>query len=260
VTAAASALYVGSVVHRRLRPTRHDLAYRVYYLLADIDELADLDRRLRVFSHNRFNLLSLYDRDHGARDGQALRPYVEARLAEAGMTLRGGAIRLLTMPRVLGYAFNPLSVYFCSAPDGALAAILYEVTNTFGERHSYLARVSDDAPMLRHACDKQLYVSPFIDMATTYHFRVRAPADDVAITIEQTDAEGPLLYASLTARRVALTDAALLHAFLAHPLVTLKVIGGIHWEALRLWRKGLRPRAHPVPPAQPVTLMPTSGE
>lgn len=255
-----SALYYGTVVHRRLKPVEHRLAYRVYYLLLDLDELAELHRELRTFSWNRSNLSSVHDRDYGRGDGQSLRGYVEAQLASAGIDLGGGAIRLLTMPRVLGYVFNPLSIYFCHDRAGRLAALLYEVNNTFGERHSYLAAVDPGAGAVAvHGGEKQFYVSPFIDMATSYRFRVRVPDDGLAVTIEQRDSAGPLLVASLTGRRAPLTDRSLLQAFATHPLLTLKVIGGIHWEALRLWRKGLRPRSRPLPPVEPVTVMATAA-
>ncbi len=255
----ASALYCGTVVHRRIKPVGHRLSYRVYYLLVDLDELPVLDGALRLFSHNRFNLLSLHDGDHGDGRGGSLRAHVERQLSAAGIEIGRGRIRLLAMPRVLGYVFNPISVYFCHREDGTPAAILYEVNNTFGQRHSYLARIDGNgtAAPLRHACGKQLYVSPFIDMATTYRFATRPPGDSFALTIEQNDAEGPLLQASLTARRIELGDGALLQAFVTHPLLTLKVIGGIHWEALRLWLKGLRPRPRPAPPDRPTTIMPT---
>lgn len=257
----ASALYYGTVVHRRLKPVEHRLAYRVYYLLLDLDELATVDRALRLLSWNRPNLFSFHDRDHGQGDGRSLRSYVETQLSDAGIDIDGGAIRLLTMPRVLGYVFNPLSVYFCHDREGRLRAILYEVNNTFGQRHSYLAVVAKDEPaIVRHGCQKCFYVSPFIDMETSYRFQMRPPGEDLAITIEQSDQSGPLLVASLTGRRAALTDRALIRAFVTHPLLTLKVIGGIHWEALRLLRKGLRPRRRPLPPAHPVTVMPAVSE
>jgi len=133
-----STLYVGSVMHRRLRPRRHRLRYRVFWMLLDLDEIERLPRVLRLFSHNRFNAVSFHDADHGDGSATPLRAQVERHLAAAGIALGGGAIRLLCMPRILGYGFNPLSVYFCYQRSGLLAAILYEVHNTFGERHSYL--------------------------------------------------------------------------------------------------------------------------
>ncbi len=261
MTERASGLYYATVVHQRLKPVEHRLAYRVYYLMLDLDELGALHHDLSVFSWNRANILSFHDRDHGRGDGSSLRSHVETQLSAAGIEIEGGSIRLLTMPRVLGYVFNPLAIYFCHDRQGRLSAILYEVTNTFGERHSYLAAVGHGTgPVASHGCDKCFYVSPFMDMETSYRFRVRQPDDELAVTIEQADASGPVLVASLTGRRVPLTDRALIHAFATHPLLTLKVIGGIHWEALRLWRKGLRPRPHPLPPARPVTVMPAISE
>jgi DUF1365 family protein len=252
---SVSALYVGRVAHTRSRPVRHRLSYDVLYMLLDLDELAVLAGRLRFFSANRFNLFGFFERDHGAGRDEPLRPQIEAHLRRAGIATEGGAIRLLCMPRVLGAAFNPLSLYFCHRADGALAAVLYEVTNTFGQRHSYLIPVADPAaPMLRQRCDKALYVSPFLDMAMTYHFRVVPPAERVAIGITADDATGTVLAASFAGRHVELTDAALVRAFLRHALLAIRVLGGIHWEALKLWRKGVRLRPRPVPPVDAVSI------
>ena len=251
---SGSALYFGTVTHQRLRPVRHELSYRVFSLLVDLDELPDLARRLRLLSHNRFNLFSFHDRDHGARRDRRLRPYVEAQLARAGIALDGGAIRLLCFPRVLGYVFNPLSIYFCHGPDAALRAILYEVSNTFGEQHSYLIPVTGPGGVVSQSCAKEFYVSPFMEMAYRYEFRLAAPGEKIAVYIRQSDREGPILHASLAGTRAELSDRALIGAFLSYPLMTLKVIGGIHWEALRLWRKGLKVLPHPAPPTDPVTI------
>ena len=247
-------LYFGSVMHERLRPRRHALRYRVFSLLVELDEIPALAARLALFSHNRFNLFAFHDRDHGRRDGSALRPHVEASLARAGIALDGGAIRLLCFPRMLGYVFNPLSIYFCHHRDGDLRAILYEVRNTFGEMHSYLIPASHAGAVQRQSCDKTFYVSPFMEMACRYEFRLAVPGERLAVTIRQTDAAGPVLHASLEGRRVPLTDRALVLAFLRYPLMTLKVIAGIHWEAAKLWRKGLRPLPRPAPPRDAVTI------
>ncbi|AWK89963.1 DUF1365 domain-containing protein [Azospirillum thermophilum] len=255
----ASALYVGTVVHRRLKPVRHRLSYRVFSLLADLEELPELDRRLRLFSHNRAGLLGFRDRDHGPGDGRPLRAWADAQLDRAGIE-GGGPVRILCFPRVLGFVFNPLSVWFCHRRDGSLSAILHEVTNTFGQRHSYLipAAVGPDG-LVRQSCDKRFYVSPFMAMETAYQFRIRPPGEHLAVAIHQTDAEGAVLHASLAARRVDLSDAALLRAWARHPLMTAKVVAGIHWEALHLWRKGLRLHPRPEPPAEPVTVVPTAA-
>ena len=139
----ASALYRGGVMHQRLRPRAHRLNYRVFWLLLDLAEIDELDRRLRWFSRNRFNLLSFHDRDHGDGSGAALRPQIEAFLGRAGIDIGEGAVRLLTMPRVLGYVFNPISLYYCHQVDGRLAAMVYEVTSTFGVRHAYVIPVPE---------------------------------------------------------------------------------------------------------------------
>jgi DUF1365 family protein len=258
----ASALYLGKVSHQRLRPLRHRLAYRLYSLLLDIDELPVLHRRLRLFSLDRFNLFSLHQRDYGDGDGTSLRRYVDARLSDAGLET-GGAIRLLTMPRILGYAFNPLSVWFCHRRDGGLEAILYEVNNTFGDRHSYLIRVDGQTGVIRQACAKRMHVSPFLGLDMSYSFRVEPPSIDapgLSMTVTAHDAEGPVLVALQTATRRPLDDAALARAFFTHPLLTFAVIGAIHWEALRLWIKGARFHRRPEPPAHPLTVVSPAPE
>ena len=259
MSAWASGLYRGLVVHQRLRPRRHRLRHRIFQVLLDLDELPALDRGLRLFGHNRAALVSFHDRDHGPGDGAALRPYVEAQLSRAGIDLGGGPIRLLCIPRVLGQVFNPLSLYFCHRRSGALAAILYEVRNTFGERHSYLIPVEGAGDVVRQACDKGFYVSPFQEMAMRYHFTVRPPAEDLFVGIVSSDTEGPMLHAAFTGRRSELTDAAILKAFLGAPLLMLKVLAGIHWEALRTWLKGARFHARPPAPAEPVTVVSPRG-
>ncbi|PWC75015.1 DUF1365 domain-containing protein [Azospirillum sp. TSH64] len=262
----ASGLYVGSVMHHRVKPVRHRLSYRVFSLLADLDELPRLDRELRLFAHNRFGLLGFRDRDFGPLGGMGLggmgtdlKGWAEGQLAAAGIE-GGGPVRLLCFPRMLGFVFNPLSVWFCHRRDGSLAAIIHEVSNTFGQRHAYLipAAAGPDG-LVRQRCDKGFYVSPFMEMETAYHFRIRPPGglagEPMAVSIRQTDAEGPVLHAALTARRVELTDGAILRAWARHPLMTAKVVAGIHWEALHLWRKGLAIRPRPPAPAHPVTIV-----
>ena len=235
---AASALYVGSVVHRRLGAVAHRFRYRLFWLFVDLDELDDLGRRLRLFSHNRFNLFSLYDRDHGDGSERRLKEQATAHLGESGISEEIGAIRLLCMPRTLWYDFNPLSVYFCYAPDGALAALIYEVRNTFGGRHSYVlpARMSGGA--VRQACDKTFFVSPFLPMGLRYEFQVSPPEKSVAIAMRAVGGEGTVLRAALQGARRPLTDRSLMQAAFAAPVVAMKTIAAIHWQALRLLMKG----------------------
>jgi DUF1365 family protein len=259
----ASALYVGTVTHRRLRPVRHALAYRVFSLLVDLDELPALAARCRLLSLNRFNVFSIHERDHGA-DAGGLRERVDHRLRDAGLPT-GGRVQLLTMPRLLGYAFNPLSVYFCHDADGALRALLYEVRNTFGERHDYLLEVDPAhraGERVTQRCTKEFHVSPFLALEMSYRFSVRAPqaADphlDLRIGVH--DEAGAVLVARYEATRRRLDDAALLRVFVSHPLLTLKVVAAIHWEALQLLAKGVRWRPRPAAPAHPVSIVKSKG-
>lgn len=239
----AAALYFGDVMHARLKPMCHRFSYRVMSLLIDLDRLDAADRTSPLFGVNRPALYSFHESDHGPRDGSPLRAHAQARAAEQGVDLAGGRVLLLCYPRLLGFAFNPLSVYFCHRGDGELALIIYEVRNTFGDLHSYVLPIKpgEASPAgIRQQQDKQFYVSPFIDMTMRYHFRIQPPVDTVRLRILETDRDGPVLAATFNGRRRALTTAALLRSFVALPLVTLKVIAAIHWEAVRLWAKGAR--------------------
>jgi DUF1365 family protein len=253
-----SAIYQGVVVHQRFKPTGHRLRYRIVSLLIDLDELSALSRRFRLLSIDRFNLFSLRQSDFGAGTPTGLRDWVTAQCKAAGI-LADGAIRLLAMPRVLGHAFNPLSVFFCYRADGGLAATLYQVNNTFGERHSYLIPAPSGTTMIRQSCRKVFYVSPFMPMEMEYRFRVVPPAKRVSVVIDGLGAgpsgQGRLITASLSGRRSELTDGALLRAFLGAPALGLKVVGGIHWEALKLWRKKVGLHTKPAPPADPITIV-----
>lgn len=250
------ALYVGEVVHQRSANFNHRLRYSLYMLLLDIDRIEGTTRRLRLLSQGRSGLMSFSARDHGDRSDTPLRAQIETHLAGAGIDLQGGTIRLLTMPRILGYGFNPISVYFCYRPDGQVAALVYEVTNTFHERHSYLVAVPEDAPPgpLRQTTEKRFFVSPYMDMALTYDFTVRLPGEAVSVVVAVRRGETPILTASFAGRRRPLTDGQVLRAFLAHPLLTWKVTAGIHWEALKMMIKGARYRHRGAVPPQPVSL------
>jgi len=250
-----SALYIGSVMHRRFRPRVLRFHYQAFWLLLNLNELDAHLKRFWCFSHNRFNLFSLHDTDHGDGSGHSLRDQAMRHLSSAGIELGGGTIRLLCMPRVLGYSFNPISIYFCQRPDGSLAAMLYEVHNTFGERHTYLIPVGSEAGTIHQRCDKAFYVSPFLDMKMRYDFSLRPPGEHIAIAIRASQSDRPVMTACLMGTRKSLTDASLLRAFLMIPALTLKVTLAIHWEALRLWLKGLRLYNHPLPPKTFVTAV-----
>lgn len=250
-----SALYRGKVRHTRLRPVHHDFEYRVFYMLYDIDELDVLDRELSLFSVERRNLFSFDPSDHASGDGAPLRLWAEQVLAEAGVDLEGGAIRLLAHPRIFGHVFNPLSVWYCYGPEGELRAVIHEVHNTFGDRHAYVVPVVDDER--RHDFGKKLHVSPFNEMDQAYAFTINDPGERALISIEVSDGDGPLLRAGMRLSRLELTDANSLRLFITHPLLTLKVITAIHWQALKLWLKGATFHPRPEPSADSISVVGT---
>jgi DUF1365 family protein len=236
-----SGLYAGLVAHQRLRPRRHRLAYRVFMLALDLDELDDLHQRLRLFAHNGWNLVSFHDRDFAGRVRAPLRPQIEARLAQASLDLTGGRITLLCMPRLLGKGFNPLSVYYCHDRDGRLAATVHAVRNTFGERHDYVLPVETSVDgRVRQACGKAFHVSPFMPMDLDYQFDLLPPEDRVEVGVSVHDEAGLLLAASFVGARRPLTDGALLRAVVSHPWQLAGVLAAIHWEAVKLVLKGFR--------------------
>ncbi|MDP1519726.1 DUF1365 domain-containing protein [Porticoccus litoralis] len=242
-----SSVYRGHVLHHRWQPRRHRFVYRVFSLLIDLDELPTLQQRLRWLSINRFNLFSFYEKDHGAGT-PGLKNHIYQLLKTRGYPEACGKIQLLCYPRILGYVFNPLSVYFCFDKQQQLRVIIYEVTNTFGQRHCYLLSVeaSSKDSWVRQQSDKQMYVSPFMPMDSHYRFRILPPdGERLAVCIYQeqsapNDREAHKLFASFNGTHHPLTNRSLLALFIRYPLMTLKVIGGIHWEALRLWMKGLK--------------------
>ena len=239
--ATGSALYEGWVMHRRITPRHHRFKYRVFAMLLDLDELPGLDRRLSLFAYNRGGLFSFQDRDHG--DGRPVNVWLDDLLAKAGISA-GGRRRVLCYPRIMGYVFNPLSVWFCDDERGALKAIIYEVHNTYDERHAYVLPAGSDEKLVRHGCPKQFYVSPFLSRDCRYHFRIRPPGEDIAVAIHEEEAGRPILNASFAGARKALTDGALVRMLLRYPLMTLKVMVAIHYEAVRLMLKGVRRHPH----------------
>ena len=254
----AAALYVGKVMHARLKPFRHRFSYRVMSLLIDLDRLDEANGQSRLFGVNRAAPYSFHEVDHGPRDGSSLRAHAQAIAQQQGIDLAGGRVLLLCYPRLFGYAFNPLSVYFCHRAFGDLALIIYEVRNTFGEIHAYALPVRpEDAGEagIRQVQDKTFYVSPFIAMAGRYHFRISPPSDYFRLRILQTDDNGPLLAATFAGSRRRLTSASLLRSLILLPLVSFKIIAAIHWQGLRLWLKGARP----MPRCDKLSAMPDTA-
>lgn len=235
----AAALYVGRTVHKRFGPRAHGFAYRVFQLLLDVDRLGEALSTHALLRQGRFGLFSFRAADHGFRDGSSLRAWAEDRLARAGIKASAVHIRLLCLPRVLGFVFNPISVWFVHGRDEGLEAVIYEVNNTFGQTHAYVLPAAG-AGVQRQRADKQLYVSPFYKVEGQYRFAVTAPGESFQLDIVKAVNGRSDFTASLEARRVALTDGRLAALFFGMPLMTLKVVAAIHWQALRLWLKGAR--------------------
>ena len=233
-------IYKGIVTHRRFKPKRHFFSYKTFSIFFDLDELKDLERKISVFSLNKFNLFSFYNKDHGDRDGGDLQDWVKATLKKFDINDQISKIKLLCFPRIFGYVFNPLSIFYCYNENAELKAILYEVKNTFNEQHTYVFPVKKNSKIIRQNCNKRFYVSPFIEMETAYNFRLAEPKETLSVFIKQTDAEGILLSACQTGRKEKISTKQLLINFSKHPMMTIKIIMAIHFEALRLWRKGVK--------------------
>ena len=239
----SQAVYFGHVMHMRLSPRTHNFRYRAFSLLVDIDQLGESDGP-RLLRHNRFGLMSVMDRDHGPRDGSPLRPWVDAQLARKGLP-HCDRVMMLCFPRMLGYVFNPLTIYFGYDEAGRLSALIYEVKNTFGDQVAYVHPAGASlGGSHRQTQDKAMFVSPFIAMDQTYNFTIRPPGDRVSVRIRQSGPGGDALIATQTGRARPLSDAVLARAFLSYPLMTIGVIARIHWQALRLALKGLKFRRY----------------
>ncbi|WP_246476059.1 DUF1365 domain-containing protein [Roseibium litorale] len=244
-------LYTGPVMHARMKPKEHRFSYEVFSILIDLDRLEEADKLAPLFSIGRFNLASFHPGDHGPRDGSDLRQHADRLLAGEGVP-RPDRVLLLCYPRILGHVFNPLAVYYAYDPAGNLTGVIYEVRNTFGGMHHYVIPVHDgelSEAGLRQQQEKLFYVSPFVSMEQTYRFRLLPPGETVRIRILESDGEGPLLSATFNAKMQPFTSTALLKLCTKIPLLPLKVIFGIHWEAFKIWRKGVR--FHPRPAGEP---------
>jgi hypothetical protein len=246
-------LYRGEVVHRRLNPVRHELRYRVFNLFADVDRLDETGARLRLFSYNRFNLFSVLDRNHGPGDGTPIREHAWDLVREADGGEHVSRIFMFCYPSVLGYVFNPLTVYYGLDAEDRLRLMIYEVNNTFGGRHSYVIPVGAEFAQKAPKC---FYVSPFNAVEGHYTFHFTRPGERMALGVALSIGQKPVLNAYVSGARARLTDGALLRAFLGVPFLTLKVIGAIHLQALRLWWKGLTLKKRPQAPKHSVDFVP----
>jgi DUF1365 family protein len=245
---SAPAIMVGEVVHQRVAPLRHRLKYRVFSLLVDLDRLKELNRRSGLFSLNRFNLLSLHTGDLAGGAAADLAGHARALVRERVGLDDIASVHLLTFPRVLGYVFNPLSIYFCQDGGGRIAALIYEVRNTFGGMTSYVSAVNDDRI---EGAAKTMAVSPFNDETGQYDFALSARGDVLTMAVSLRVAGKPLINTWHTAVARPFSTWRILAVTAAMPLMTLKVIAAIHLEALKLWLKGLRPPRRNTSAQQP---------
>ena len=231
-----SCIYNGEVNHTRFKPVKHFLNYKTFSLFIDLDEIEQLDKSISIFSHNKFNIFSFYNKDHGDRDGSCLKKWVISNLKKYKIEGNISKIKILCYPRIFGYVFNPLSIFYCYENE-KLKSIFYEVKNTFNEQHTYIFKIKDGEE-IKQKCKKKFYVSPFMDMETFYNFKLINPNQRLSVMIKQTDAEGTVLTATQTGDKKEFNFKQLLINFFRYPLMTLKIISSIHFEALLLWKKG----------------------
>ena len=235
-----SCIYNGSVIHKRFKPKEHFFKYSVFSLLIDLAELKEIEKKINFFSYNKFNLISFFDIDHGPRDGSSLEDWVKQNLKTIGILNKSVKIRLLCYPRIFGYVFNPLSIFFIYDENDQLISILYEVKNTFGEQHTYVFKTEKGKNLIENNCNKKFHVSPFIEMDCKYFFKILLPENKLSVIINQNDDTGKLLYASQDGIKKKLNNKNLIISYITHPLMTFKIIGAIHYEALKLWLKGIK--------------------
>ncbi len=248
--APAATLYAGRVAHIRHTPFRHRFDYRIWMLAIDLDRIGEATIG-RLFTHNRFGLVSLADRDHGNRDGTPPRAYVEAALARQNLSAFAAKIVFVTMPRLLGYAFNPISFYFCHDAKGRLGAVLHQVKNTFGDQVGYLMPVSHDG-VIRQSAPKRMHVSPFFDMRGGYRFALTQPADKFTVSIQYGAAETKRMTATMVLEARPYGAASLLRLLAEMPLAPMKVILAIHIQALKLFLRGAKFNAMPEQKHEPI--------
>jgi DUF1365 family protein len=235
-----SCIYNGIVKHNRFKPVKHSLNYKTFSLLLDLDEIDSLAKNISIFSLNKFNIFSFYTKDHGERDGSSIKEWVLKVIQKFNICSNITNIKLLCYPRIFGYVFNPLSIFYCYEKNN-LRAIFYEVKNTFNEQHTYIFKIKNNKN-IEQKCKKKFYVSPFMDMETYYNFKLINPREKLSVFIKQTDEKDTILTATQTGVRKEFSFKQLMINFFKYPLMTIKIIGSIHYEALILWKKGAKYR------------------
>jgi hypothetical protein len=255
-----SAIYVGSIRHRRSGPVRHEFTYPLFMAFLDVDRIPELMKVSRFTSYNRFNSAAFYEADHFGDPTLTLRQRLSADAANHGIRLPEGPIFLLTHLRYLGYNFNPISIFYCYNREGRIETMMAEVNSTFGERHNYwLSAANRVGPpeSLRYQCGKKMHVSPFLPMELDYGFVLPPPGERLIAHMNTMAGEQIPLDATLRLRREPWTAASLRRVLLRFPWMTAKVIVAIHWEALKLYRKQVPVFTHPARIKE--THEPTSG-
>src|SRR6056300_1322069 len=223
-----SAIYNGTVIHKRFKPKVHSFKYSVFSLLIDLSELEILDKKISFFSLNKFNLISFFEKDHGDRDGSSLKNWVIKQLQNYQINTENIKIKLLCYPRIFGYVFNPLSVFYIYNEIENITAILY------------VFKIQEDQKLLQHNCSKKFHVSPFIEMNCSYFFRLLKPGQKISVIIDQYQEQDKILYASQDGTKMEFNSKELLKSYLKHPIMTFKIIIAIHYEAFNLWVKGIK--------------------
>ena len=233
----SSCIYAGLITHKRFKPKKHFFTYKTFSLLINLNEIEDLEKKIKIFSYNKFNILSFYNIDHGPRDGSSLIKWAKKILSKTKINIEGGSIKLLCFPRFFGYVFNPLSIFYCYDKNSKLRAVLYEVKNTFNEQHTYIFKIKNNEK-IEQKCKKKFYVSPFMDMETYYNFKLLNPKEKLSIFIRQTNGVETILTATQTGDKKEFSFKQLVINFFKYPLMTIKIISSIHYEAFFLWKKG----------------------
>ena len=243
-----ASLYFGKVRHTRLRPKSHKFKYSVFSVFLDLDKLDSYSKNFNLFGYNKFAPISFYDSDHGPEDGGLVSEWIRRYLKKFGFS-GNGKIFIQCYPRIFGYVFNPIATYFCYSAEKKLEAVVYEVRNTFKQKHCYVLPVVGCKKNIRQNCYKSLHVSPFNEMDHTYSFKLYFSLNKFFLSVVERDAFGDLLIATFSANRVPFTEKNLAWALIKFPLMTFKVIAAIHFEALKLWIKGVplvkKPKSSP---------------
>jgi DUF1365 family protein len=255
-SAAGCSIVFGTVRHRRMRPRLHAFAYPVFFLRLPMRTMQRAPLETRLFGIEARRLFRVCQKDYGRRDGSSVLALIDGVLAEHGISDATGEVWLQTFPRVFNYVFNPISIWFCHRPDGALRAVVCEVNNTFGESHSYLLFHDDGRPIADGealSANKVFHVSPFCKVEGHYVFRFINTKERSVARIDYDDAAGPIIYTSISGTVKQLSDRALVRALLRYPGFTFGVVARIHWQALKLFAKRIPFFSKPPAPVVEVT-------